>query len=118
MNRYRMTITFQNPQETLEYYLAMHDDEFAKKYFLLQIYKLIQKEQLTFDKVIISYDGLDIVAYYEDQEYITGHLYCVPNRFKIINMPNLEQCKLENMVKRMRKECNLKIGTVKTGIVP
>ncbi len=81
MYKYRISITFLNPKETLDYYIAAESDQIAKKYFLTFMIDTIKKEQLVFDQISFNGHGFEVLANYKGDTYVHGCLSCLPKKY-------------------------------------
>lgn len=103
MNRYRIAFTLQFPNEKLEYYITVENDEIAKKYFLLQVCKMVKHEELEFNTLYVSHDNASVEVLRENKTYISGTLTCVPNKFRVISGNKFKRIGIETIIMSMEK---------------
>lgn len=111
MNRYRMEIEYCFLNETLDYYFLAKNDDRAKTYLALKMQKVLKQEQQEMEYLYIAYDGLQIVAIQKQDVFLTGRLFCLPNKFQELDDREVNQQTIEAILDGMKQYCkSIKMG--------
>lgn len=103
MKKYRMELDIKGLPHHIEKYFAVEDEQNAKKWFLINVYKEMRTEGWEYDRISVSQDVSTIQAYYKSDLYLTAKLYCVPEQCPRINIEKIRDYKIEDIIKTIGK---------------
>lgn len=105
MSRYRMKVETYYEEEPQDYYFEARDEETARTWFALQMYRMMRPEHMDFDTIYLAQEGWKIIAVQGGKQYFAGTLQCIPNRFRSIDRYQLGGLQERDIHRAMKRCC-------------
>lgn len=105
MNNYRYVLTLDRTRENLEYYFCAENDEYAKKHFLLEVYKFIKHEDVDMNRVHMYSEGSKITCTEADGQtrVFLATLHYVPSKAKRVDSDYYDQEAVDLKIRKLRR---------------